>query len=67
MRFDFIEQARQHHPQWRAAALCRILGVSPSGYAAWHKRQRQSPAPRQQEEACLVLHIRAAHRKGRFY
>jgi len=67
MRFDFIEQARQQHPPWRTGALCRILGVSRSGYAAWLKRQRQSPTPRRQEEANLVLHIRAAHRKGRSY
>jgi len=67
MRFDFIEAARQQQPQWKAAALCRILGVSRSGYAAWHKRQRQSPSLRQQEESRLVLHIRAAYRKGRSY
>ena len=67
MRFDFIQQIRQQHPQWRAAALCHILGVSRSGYAAWHRRQGQPPSSRQQEEARLVLHIRAAHRKGRHY
>ena len=67
MRFDFIEQARPQHPQWRTGALCRILGVSRSGYAAWHQRQRQAPASRQQEEARLLLQIRAAHRKGRRY
>ena len=67
MRFEFIEQARQQQPQWKAARLCRILGVSRSGYAAWHKRQSQPPSPRQQEEARLVLQIRAAHRKGRHY
>jgi len=67
MRFEFIQQSRQQHPQWRTAAVCHILGVSRSGYVAWHKRQRQSPSPRQQEEARLMLHIRAAHRKGRHY
>ena len=66
-RFEFMEQARQQRPQWKAARLCRILGVSRSGYAAWHKRQSQPPWPRQQEEARLVLQIRAAHRKGRHY
>ncbi len=67
MRFDFIAQARPQQRQWRTGALCRILGVSRSGYAAWHERQRQSPSRRQQEEARLVLPIRAAHRKGRSY
>jgi len=33
MRFEFIEAARQQHPQWRIGALCRILAVSRSGYA----------------------------------
>ena len=71
MRFDFIQQLQQQYPQCKTTALCRILGVSRSGYAAWQQRQHQPPSPRQQEkhqqEARLVLHIRAAHCKGRYY
>ena len=67
MRFDFMEQIRQQRPQWKITSLCRILGVSRSGYAAWQRRQGQPPSPRQQAEARLILQIRAAHRKGRRY
>jgi putative transposase len=72
MRFDFIQRTRQQHPQGqhpqgKIGTLCRILDVSRSGYAAWQQRQGQPPSARQQEETRLVLHIRAAHRKGRRY
>lgn len=71
MRFTFIQESKQEHPQWSLTTLCRVVGVSRSGYAAWHTRQRQAPTPRQQEdqqsEACLVLQLRAAHRRGRGY
>lgn len=67
MRFDFIGQVRQQRPWWTVSSLCRILGVSRSGYDAWQRRQRQPPSLRQQEEARLILQIRAAHRKGRQY
>jgi putative transposase len=67
MRFDFIGQARQEQPHWNLRLLCRVLEVSCSGYAAWRKRQRQSPSPRQQAQARLVVQIRAAPRRGRGY
>jgi len=67
MRFDFIEQVRQEQPWSKVTLLCRALEVSCSGYAAWRKRQRQPSSPRQQDQARLVLHIRAAHRRGRCY
>jgi transposase InsO family protein len=40
------------------ATMCRLLGVSPSGYYAWTKRQ---PSRRSQTDAALVAEIRAAH------
>lgn len=67
MRFDFIEQVKQEQPRSPVTLLCRALEVSCSGYAAWRKRQRPPSAPRQQDQARLVLHIRAAHRRGRCY
>jgi putative transposase len=43
-------------------SLCRVLGVSPSGFYAWVRR----PAPRQpQRNAALLVHIRAAHTASR--
>ncbi len=40
------------------AAMCRVLGVSTSGYYAWAKRP---PSRRAQEDARLLGAIRAAH------
>jgi putative transposase len=40
------------------ATMCRVLGVSPSGYYAWTKRQ---PSPRAQADAALLAQIRAIH------
>jgi putative transposase len=40
------------------ATMCRLLGVSPSGYYAWVKRQ---PARRARADAELSEQIRAAH------
>lgn len=75
MKFAFIQtqlatlEATQSH--WSAIALCRILSVSRSGYAAWKQRQKQPPSAqqqaKQQTESCLRLQIRAAHRRGRGY
>ena len=42
--------------------LCRVLGVTTSGYYAWIKRPLSR---RQQEEARLELEIRAAHQRTR--
>jgi putative transposase len=40
------------------ATMCRLLGVSSSGYYAWRKR---SPSRRAQSDAVLLAQIRAAH------
>ena len=42
--------------------MCRLLGVSPSGYYAWTERQ---PSRRSQADATLVAEIRAAHAASR--
>lgn len=59
MRYGQIEALRQHYP---AAALCRLLGVSESGYHAWRKRP---PSARARQEARLEMEIRAAHQRTR--
>ena len=59
MRFAFIgaEKARHSVP-----TLCRMLGVSRSGYYAWRGRP---PSPRALEDARLGTLIVAAHRAAR--
>jgi len=44
------------------ATMCRLLGVSPSGYHAWRKRQ---PSRRAQSDAELLAEIRTAHEASR--
>jgi transposase len=75
MKFAFIQTQlatpESAHACWSAVALCCILGVSRSGYAAWKRQQKQSPTAqrqaKQQADSCLRLQIRAAHRRGRGY
>lgn len=59
MKFHFIAA---HRAEFRLRSLCRVLGVSRSGYYAW----RQRPTPRQAERNdALLVHIRAAYQRGR--
>ena len=46
----------------RVATMCRVLGVSPSGYYAWQER---SPSARARADAALLETIRAIHEKSR--
>jgi putative transposase len=59
VKFHFIAAYRT---EFRVRSLCRVLGVSPSGFYAWVRH----PAPRQtQRNDALLVHIRAAHRASR--
>lgn len=42
--------------------MCRVLGVSASGYYAWRKRP---PSRRQRQERRLLEHIQAIHQRSR--
>ena len=54
MRFELIDAAKNEFPVQR---LCKVLGVSSSGYFAWKKR----PASlRQRDDMVLLAHVRAA-------
>jgi putative transposase len=52
----------ENQAEFPIATMCRILGVSPSGYYAWTKRQ---PSRRARTDAALVAEIRAAHEASR--
>jgi len=54
MRFTFIDAAKEEFPVQR---LCKVLGVSQSGYFAWRSR----PASRRQrDDLVLLAHVRSA-------
>lgn len=57
--FRFVEREKAHHP---VQTLCRLLGVSASGYWAWRARSRSS---RSLADAELAGRIRAAHAASR--
>ena len=47
-----------HQADYPIATMCRLLGVSSSGYHAWAKRR---PSRRSVTDAALTAEIRAAH------
>jgi hypothetical protein len=51
-----------HQADYPIATMCRLLGVSPSGYHAWVKRQ---PSRRAVTDAALTTEIHAAHMASR--
>lgn len=54
-----MAREKAHHP---IAMLCRVLGVSSSGYYAWRNR---GPSARAQADAALLARIRTAHEQSR--
>ncbi len=59
MRYSFIRRYRQ---RFRLAAMCRVLGVSPSGYYAWLGRPESARA---QANRKLAAQIKAVHARSR--
>jgi len=53
---------RANQAVFRVAAMCRMLGVSSSGYYAWLNRE---PSARQGDDAVLTMKIRDYHRLSR--
>ena len=58
-RYGFIAAEKAQHT---VVHLCRLLGVSPSGYYAW---QRRAPSARSQADACLTATIQQIHAASR--
>jgi putative transposase len=57
--FKLIDAERADYP---VALLCRMLGVSKSGYYAWRSRP---PSERRQQDALLTEKIREIHSRSR--
>ena len=59
MIFGFVDAEKARHS---ISTLCRVLGVSRSGYHAWATRE---PSARALEDARLTERIREIHRLNR--
>lgn len=59
MSYEFVAAHRAEYPVER---LCRVLGVSVSGYYAWRQRR---PSAHQQRDARLLVEVRAVHAASR--
>jgi putative transposase len=57
--YEFMEQEKANH---RVATMCRVLGVSTSGYYAWHARP---PSQRAVADRTLIDKITAIHTASR--
>ena len=57
--YEFVECEKAHYPVVR---LCRVLGVSPSGYWAWRKREASQRAT---ADTQLTRQIAAIHQASR--
>jgi putative transposase len=57
--FRLIDAERANYP---VAVLCKMLGVSKSGYYTWRSRP---PSKRSRENAALTEKIREVHRRSR--
>jgi putative transposase len=57
--FRFVEHERACFP---VTTMCRVLGISPSGYWAWSQRP---PSARQPHDAELIVRIGEIHRQSR--
>jgi putative transposase len=53
---------KAHQAEHRIATMCRVLGVSASGYYAW---QRRAPSARAQQDAALTMKIHTIHIESR--
>ena len=51
-----------HQAKHAVATMCRVLGVSPSGYYAWRKRPASERA---RQDSALLRRIRTVHEASR--
>lgn len=65
--YRYIRAEKADDPQARLAVMCRVLGVSRSGYYDWCRRQDARSAGRAAENMLLLEQIRRVHQDFRYY
>ena len=53
---------KANQASFSVSTMCRVLGVSRSGYYAWRERE---PSDRSQADASLAMRIRKIHQHSR--
>lgn len=61
-KYAFVEACQAEFP---VVTVCRVVGVSTSGFYAWQARQQSGPTAAEQAEEELVGCIRAIHARSR--
>jgi len=61
-KFAFIDA---HRAEFSVVVLCRVVGVSTSGFYDWQTRQAAGPSGAELAEAELLAEIRAIHARSR--
>ena len=61
-RYAFIDA---HQAEFHVVDLCRVGGVSTSGFYDWQARQAAGPSDAERLEADLVAEIRVIHARSR--
>jgi putative transposase len=59
MKFQFIHE---HRPIWPISLMCRLLGVSRSGYYSWRRRPASA---RKMADKALTVAIKSVHQASR--
>jgi putative transposase len=65
--YRYIRAEKADNPEARLAVMCRVLGVSRSGYYDWCRRQDAKSTGRAAENMVLLEDIRRVHEEFRYY
>jgi len=65
--YSYIQAEKAADPGLKINVICKVLGVSRSGYYDWLKRIESPPTKQVLEQLQLIDRIRVLHRKHRYY
>jgi putative transposase len=65
--YRYIQAEKAKDPEAQVAVMCRVLGVSRSGYYDWCRRGQRPTSGRLAENLALIDQIRRVHEQFRYY